>query len=511
MAHIFISYSRRDEEFVRKLATSLSELGANVWIDVEDIPAGMKWSSAIQQGLRESQIMLVILSPDSTASTNVEDEWQDFLDNRKPIIPVLWRPVPSTDIHFQLRRIQYIDFHHQHYEEAFRQLTAELGRKGASLATGKADDTPPSTPTARPPTRSNASRSWLVVGLALVVTLVAAAWLLSSLNNVPPASTPSSTPVSSGEFVAIASTSPTPDDREAALQTRDAIRTLTATASTATPSPDRQATIDAGVTALYYEDLTATATLFTPTPSPTSTFTPTTAPGYPGGAEIQHNGDWTVVVQDFDGVKMVLVPNGCFMMGSETEGDEQPIEKQCLSAFWIDQTEVTNEQFDRFDGVASETSYWKDPLHPREQINWFESRDFCVRRGAQLPTEAEWEYAGRGPDNLIYPWGNSYVAANAAIGSHTEDVGSHPKGASWVGAFDMSGNVFEWNSSQYQPYPYEADDGRENLQDQRFGRVVRSGSFAFGATVLRLANRRNNAPDYQPNDIGFRCSRAFAP
>jgi hypothetical protein len=98
MPRIFISYSRNDETFARQLATSLSDMGADIWIDIEDIPAGMKWSSAIQQGLDSGDLLIVIISPDSMGSHNVEDEWQYYLDNGKPVIPVLIQP---TKIHFQ--------------------------------------------------------------------------------------------------------------------------------------------------------------------------------------------------------------------------------------------------------------------------------------------------------------------------------------------------------------------------------------------------------------------------
>lgn len=131
VSRIFISYARVDVEFARRLARSLSELGANVWLDVKDIPAGMKWSTAIQEGLNLCEVMLVILTPEAMSSTNVEDEWQYFLDEKKIIIPILLKP---AQVHFQLRRIQYIDFHSQDYEGALIQLRNELERKGVTLA-----------------------------------------------------------------------------------------------------------------------------------------------------------------------------------------------------------------------------------------------------------------------------------------------------------------------------------------------------------------------------------------
>jgi formylglycine-generating enzyme required for sulfatase activity len=131
MARIFLSYSRKDEPFARRLAGSLSNMGADIWIDVEDIPAGMKWSSAIQQGLDEGDLLIVIISPDSMASRNVEDEWQYYLDHQKSVVPVLLEP---AKIHFQLNRLQYIDFHEQAFDIAINQLYAELRRKGLTLA-----------------------------------------------------------------------------------------------------------------------------------------------------------------------------------------------------------------------------------------------------------------------------------------------------------------------------------------------------------------------------------------
>ena len=143
MSKIFISYSRKNEPFARRLAASLSDSGAEVWIDVADIPAGMKWSTAIQQGLDLCEVLIIIISPDSMASLNVEDEWQYYLDQNKPVIPVLWEP---TKIHFQLSRIQYINFHKRDYAPAFDQLLNELSAKGVHLQRNQPGSNPPEPP-----------------------------------------------------------------------------------------------------------------------------------------------------------------------------------------------------------------------------------------------------------------------------------------------------------------------------------------------------------------------------
>jgi hypothetical protein len=151
---VFISYSRKDEEFAHRVAADLDHSGANVWIDVDDIPAGMKWSSAVQEGLDKCEVMIVVISPDSMASKNVEDEWQSYLDDGKVVLPVLWRP---ARVHFQLRRIQYINFHDQDYALAYAQLHSELRRKGLRLNPLSDDDPSVALPVQEPlPERTEA-------------------------------------------------------------------------------------------------------------------------------------------------------------------------------------------------------------------------------------------------------------------------------------------------------------------------------------------------------------------
>lgn len=244
----------------------------------------------------------------------------------------------------------------------------------------------------------------------------------------------------------------------------------------------------------------------------------TLAPTYTSaaGANSAAEGNSTPVEQaqseTFDGVDMVLVPVGCFNMGSD-DGDEneRPMHKQCIEqAFYIDRYEVTNEQFAHFGGIAETPNYWNDPKRPREQVTWTEATAFCLLRGARLPTEAEWEYAARGPDSLIYPWGNTFVADNVVYAGNIEfetaNVGSKPGGASWVGALDMSGNVWEWVSSRYLPYPYVATDGREDSTIDNT-RLVRGGSWADSDTGVAASRRYSLLDTDLSGNIGFRCAR----
>jgi len=199
------------------------------------------------------------------------------------------------------------------------------------------------------------------------------------------------------------------------------------------------------------------------------------------------------------------------MMGSSDGGsDEQPVHEQCFDApFWIDKYEVTQAQLDEL-GFANSNLFDGDN-RPAEQITWFEANEFCQLRNSQLPTEREWEYVARGVESWIYPWGNEFIGDNVVYSSNsdnqTAEVGSHPNGVSWVGAMDMSGNVWEWVSSLYESYPYDAGDGREADTGERTDvfRVLRGGAFNFNTDDLRSADRNWVSPINANNFLGFRC------
>lgn len=257
------------------------------------------------------------------------------------------------------------------------------------------------------------------------------------------------------------------------------------------------------------------------TKTPTLTATPT---AIPAGAD---NKVWTPVERDFAGVPMVQVPAGCFKMGSEQAeiaalnkeyktnafDDEGPTHEVCIDKpYWIDKYEVSNGQFAQFKGQAGGISNWTDDNLPRDSITWIEATAFCQLRGAVLPTEAQWEYAARGPQGLVYPWGDDFNADNVVYrgnsGNKTASVGSKWGGVSWVGAYDLSGNVWEWTSSLYKPYPYDATDGREDQSNRSDLRVLRGGSWYLNIDV-RGADRNGFAPGSVLGNWGVRCVRSF--
>jgi formylglycine-generating enzyme required for sulfatase activity len=218
---------------------------------------------------------------------------------------------------------------------------------------------------------------------------------------------------------------------------------------------------------------------------------------------------------------MVYVPAGEFQMGSEDgPSEEQPAHMVALDEFWIDQTEVTNAQYARCveagicepptnNASNTRSSYYDNPTYanyPVIWVSWEHAETYAKWAGGRLPAEAEWEYAARGSDGSMYPWGNQApdctLANFDACEGDTTPVKSHPGGASWVGAFDMAGNVLEWTADWYGPY---SASRLENPNGPATGenRVVRGGAWDTNAELVR-APHRWGYPYYSDNSLGFR-------
>lgn len=287
--------------------------------------------------------------------------------------------------------------------------------------------------------------------------------------------------------------------------------------ATATPGVDEAAT--AAVSAQATADASATeaaeiALAATTNAAALQAIAPTLTAAA-GSGLVTTNRGWTIVERDFDGVTMVQVPTGCFVMGLEDgSADVRPSRPICvLTPFWIDKTEVTQAQFTRYNGVRTSPQAFAGDDRPVEQITWNEARDFCASRGARLPTELEWEFAARGPDSLRYPWGNTFIENRVIFARNSQRqtavAGSRVTGVSWVGALDMAGNVWEWTSSAFAPYPYVADDGREaETGASNMRRVLRGGAWNIEEPGrLTAAVRTARFPVTSDTSTGVRCAR----
>jgi iron(II)-dependent oxidoreductase len=268
---------------------------------------------------------------------------------------------------------------------------------------------------------------------------------------------------------------------------------------------------------------------------------------------------------------MVRIPAGTYPVGSPAQHPlanpaATPAHRVAVKAFRIDRTEVTNAQFAEFlnalpvkpmgtalggkVGPANiappdrplflEFSSRPSPYtlidlddedarigvrdgrflpnpghadHPVTETTWAGAATYCRWRGARLPTEVEWEAAARGPQGRSFPWGDAMPTAELAViglpSGTTVPVGSRPRGATPEGLLDMAGSLLEWTSTLDRPYPYRADDGREDTAAPG-ERIVRGGNYIFDDTPDKLVswNRtvafRNPATGHR--QIGFRCA-----
>lgn len=228
-------------------------------------------------------------------------------------------------------------------------------------------------------------------------------------------------------------------------------------------------------------------------------------------------------------VDWVTIPAGEFVLGSVPQAaasavlpSEVPPHSVEVAAFRLAQTPVTNAEYAEFVQATGHPApaHWVDGLmpvqqarHPVTHVDWFDAQAFCRWAGGRLPTEAEWEKAARGADpRRIYPWGEAppdrtRLNYRRSSKRSTTPVDHYPRGASPYGVLDMAGNVWEWTSSCYAPYPYQATDGRED--PHALGqRVLRGGSFASpSAAYVRCAMRSLSYPTRRREHIGFRLAQ----
>lgn len=282
----------------------------------------------------------------------------------------------------------------------------------------------------------------------------------------------------------------------------------------------------------------ATHVSVTNTPSSPPTKAPTRLPTHtPAHKPTSPISAGSTMVSEKDGMEMVYVPAGTFLMGSpEGEGDkdEHPQHTMYLDAFWIDKTEVTNAQYQKCviagqceQSSKSDDSDFNQPDYPVVGVSWQDANAYCQWAGRRLPTEAEWKKAARGDDDRVYPWGNDFVGSKLnycdtncrgfltfiwrdrkvddGFGK-TAPVGSYPAGASPYGALDMAGNVREWVADWYDGDYYSNSPSR-NPTGPATGRrrVLRGGSWFNLQFFVRAADRVRDYPDFRGVDLGFRC------
>lgn len=526
---VFLCHSSNDKPAVRELYQKLrAETWIQPWLDEEELYPGQDWNLEIEKAVEASDAILVCLTKGSiTKEGYVQRELRTVLDfaDYKPegtlyIIPVR---LEECEPPRRLRAWQYADYFEGQRERAFQRLLISLKRRADALGMTEGESAGELIEAAVKNEKALAEKAarereererierllawnqamketerlatplvevsridpqqtvlqkisaWFKrlpafrfrqvgIGVIVLIGLIMGGFGLNYINNHPPVAT-------------------------AVTQTID------------TPT------------------LTSVPNTFTPQLTETPVIIPT--------LEINSN-----KVSDQDGMVLVYISAGEFLMGatssdSSASSDEKPQHSVKLNAFWIDQTEVTNAMYAKCvaNGGAcieptntssnSHSSYYGNSEfnnYPVLYVDWNMANAYCAWADRRLPTEAEWEKAARGIDARTYPWGNDapnnkFLNYNSAIGDTTE-VGKYPDGTSIYGAYDMAGNVWEWVSSIYQPYPYDGNDGREDLGSSG-SRVVRGGSWNVINYGVRSTYRFRVGPStISYFDIGFRCARS---
>ena len=235
-----------------------------------------------------------------------------------------------------------------------------------------------------------------------------------------------------------------------------------------------------------------------------------------------------VHVEPKSGLPFVHVPGGTFRYGCEPQDEqceayEKPARSKSLRSFWLGRTPVTLGAYQRcFDAGACtepatlEHCNWKTDRtdHPVNCVNAAQAEAFCAWAGGRLPTSQEWEYAAKGGESRIYPWGDApptgklanYCDARCPEDwkdaaqddgyAETSPVGAFPAGASRFGLLDMAGNVWQWTSTPYGSKK-KKDAGKLDL---------RGGSWHHPAQHLR-ASYRHGVDAKSQVGWGFRCAQ----
>lgn len=308
--------------------------------------------------------------------------------------------------------------------------------------------------------------------------------------------------------------------------------TILATATPTLPSPEPTTILTAVVIIVPTQTSTPSQT-----PSPTPSRTPTATP-------------IVILTREQDGMPMVLVPGGSFMMGASdtdanAQADENPAHSVTVDSFYLDQYEVSVSQYAIFLNTLGSyvqqcygfTCIWTlfessftyltqntDETfaaqpgfadYPVNYVSWYGAAAYCEWVGARLPSEAEWEYAARGSEGYLYPWGNEPASDTLALFGRNvladlQPVTHFPDGATPLEIYALSGTMWEWTNDWYDAEYYATSPelnptGPETVTTA--GRVLRGGGWRSLALELRATNRQPMRPATFERDIGFRCGR----
>jgi formylglycine-generating enzyme required for sulfatase activity len=204
---------------------------------------------------------------------------------------------------------------------------------------------------------------------------------------------------------------------------------------------------------------------------------------------------------------MVWVSEGKFKMGYDKGRPNEKPEREVdvATGFYMGKHEVTNDEYARFIAASKRAtpSHWTDGKFPEGEgslpvtnVSWDDARLYCEWKGTRLPTETEWEYAARGKESRLFPWGNEWksgAANNFEAGKNGPvAVGSFAEGKGPFGTFDQAGNVWEWTASM--------GPGEKQM-------IIKGGSYAPLEDRPRASLRGVVGKDQAKPTVGFRVAK----
>ena len=538
---VFLCHSSNDKPTVRELYQKLrAEAWIEPWLDEEELYPGQDWNMEIEKAVEAADAIIVCLSKGSiTKEGYVQRELRTVLDfaDYKPegtlyIIPVR---LEECEPPRRLRAWQYADYFEGQRERAFQRLLVSLKRRADGLGLMAEE-------VERKQIEEQGKREAKKVTPELEIKKpeeqIVSAPVLEELKEKSKKEIPSkpftklldpsslsSNVTSSSQDRKQSVRKPLPNNNIRWLGIGGIILLVIVFGGLGLNYlvknlPVATATVPSANDTPTFELATSTSVQFTSTPQLNKTPIPTPTLGF-GSTMIGEKGE-----------TLVYVPAGEFTMGSENGADdEKPVHTVYLDAFWIDQTEVTNKQYQAcVDAGTCETpsdpssyshpSYYGNPEfdnYPVVYVNWDKANRYCeVWAVGDLPTEAQWEKAARSTDERTYPWGENtpnkdLLNYNQNVGDTTK-VGSYESGKSPYNAYDLVGNVWEWVNDYYQSDYYATlGDNASNPQGPSSGdtRVLRGGSWSLSAVRARSAVRLRLNPSGAGVSIGFRCARSL--
>lgn len=481
---IFISYAREDQPRVQELYDLLVDAGYHPWLDREHLHPGQRWESIIKSALNKSHFVLVCLSATSINKRGflqkeikqALEQAQEKLEDDVWLIPAR---LDDCDVPDALADIQWVDlFDHDGLQQLLAAMEYQLKKEripppSALPAQAKIKSEPatplPIEPQEQMQEKFQAPPAKLTEPKREIPKpkLPPPQLTESKLTVVPPLQIPLLRVLSTKVRVGIASV---------ILATGAWLGYGVWRDSNRGDPPDNK-------------------------PSP----------------PIQQTNDLTIDLANGVKIEMVKLDGGEFTMGGDQYDNEKPRHQVRISPFAIARYEVTQAQWIAVMDGNNPSSNKGDSL-PVENVSWDDVQRFLKKagNGFRLPTEAEWEYAARANSTTAYNFGDSesqlgeYAWFYSNSGNKTHPVGE--KKPNQFGLYDMHGNVWEWCSDWYSGDYYQTCKSQGVITDPQgpnagVDRVVRGGSWHYGAVVCRSASRVGLAPGGRDGNLGFRLVR----